>query len=686
MIKTHFYTLPKSTNLTPIILKEYVQLFWSEVYLPLQSSNNSMHLMVICKVLFTESTMGYKTLADMRRVNFTDDKLFAEYLVERVGILSDSYNVNPITQIEFTYIERKGLATDDRALLQPAVYSVNSHGFNNYQLPLSMTPSDYGTILSTEVQNDHTRYIVSNRSQVFVIDVSLDNNTNNVRIEGVADITWSDTKISDNSFKRTIGKSTLYISEGNIIVKAKVLSAKPFRKLKKDNALVISNYMTIDIETVNIDKTLKPYLICGYDGKNFINSYATDHSEIAITEMFRSFFKQIFNLKKIKYVYAHNLSGFDGIFLLSQLIKFDTANVEPVLFNGKLMAIKYKTKDRLVVFKDSYLLLPMSLRQLCKSFAVSYAKTYFPFLLSDIDYVGEFPHFQFWSGITKSVYDSIRDTFKLQSRFSSSKDWSFKLESVKYCQIDCKCLFDVLEKFNELIFIEFKVNIHGSLTLPALAMRIYKIHYMPKDTIYQIQGKVEQDIRESYTGGAVDVYLPHNGVHKDFWSTERHRLYYYDVNSLYPWVMSSLPMPIGKPVAFEGNIRMVDSEAFGFFYCNIKSPDFLLHPLLQRKIKTKDGLRTIAGLGSWTGWVSSVEMDNAIHQGYQFEIIKGYKFDTAVIFKEYVEKMYSIRIKYPKGDPMNLIAKLLMNSLYGKFGMKSESTVVEIYDLLIKSK
>jgi hypothetical protein len=29
---------------------------------------------------------------------------------------------------------------------------------------------------------------------------------------------------------------------------------------------------------------------------------------------------------------------------------------------------------------------------------------------------------------------------------------------------------------------------------------------------------------------------------------------------------------------------------------------------------------------------------------------------------------------------MNLIAKLLMNSLYGKFGMKSETTKVEILE------
>jgi hypothetical protein len=38
-------------------------------------------------------------------------------------------------------------------------------------------------------------------------------------------------------------------------------------------------------------------------------------------------------------------------------------------------------------------------------------------------------------------------------------------------------------------------------------------------------------------------------------------------------------------------------------------------------------------------------------------------------------------MEYAKGTPMNLIAKLLMNSLYGKFGMKQERTITEIFNL-----
>ena len=73
-------------------------------------------------------------------------------------------------------------------------------------------------------------------------------------------------------------------------------------------------------------------------------------------------------------------------------------------------------------------------------------------------------------------------------------------------------------------------------------------------------------------------------------------------------------------------------------------------------------------------------MDNAIKYGYTFDIIKGYEFNKADIFSKYINKLYFLRLQYPKGDAMNLIAKLLMNSLYGKFGMNTEITKVEILD------
>jgi len=163
------------------------------------------------------------------------------------------------------------------------------------------------------------------------------------------------------------------------------------------------------------------------------------------------------------------------------------------------------------------------------------------------------------------------------------------------------------------------------------------------------------------------------------------KLYYYDVNSLYPFIMAELPMPVGLVKTFEGDIRKVNPVASGVFYCNITSPSDIRHPILQQRIKTSDGIRTIAGcaahIGTWSGWYDSKEVDNAIKHKYQIEIVKGHEFNTAIIFKEYVETMYELRMQYEKGHPMNYIAKLLMNSLYGKFGMKSESSTVDLYNI-----
>jgi hypothetical protein len=112
---------------------------------------------------------------------------------------------------------------------------------------------------------------------------------------------------------------------------------------------------------------------------------------------------------------------------------------------------------------------------------------------------------------------------------------------------------------------------------------------MENENIPQLSGKISDDIRQGYTGGAVDMYIPCNkkGV----------QVKCYDVNSLYPSVMKNCLMPIGVPTYFEGDIRTIDPQAFGFFFCNIIAPDNIKHPILQSHVKTNGGIRTIAPIG-----------------------------------------------------------------------------------------
>lgn len=63
--------------------------------------------------------------------------------------------------------------------------------------------------------------------------------------------------------------------------------------------------------------------------------------------------------------YLHNFSKFDGIFLFKSLIKL--GDCVPIIQDGKIISLQF-TATYTLQFKDSYLLLPSSLRKLGQSF------------------------------------------------------------------------------------------------------------------------------------------------------------------------------------------------------------------------------------------------------------------------------------------------------------------------------
>ena len=56
-------------------------------------------------------------------------------------------------------------------------------------------------------------------------------------------------------------------------------------------------------------------------------------------------------------------------------------------------------------------------------------------------------------------------------------NWNLKKETIRYCEQDCKSLYQVISKFQDLIFEYFKVNIHKYPTLPGLSFAIFRNKY-----------------------------------------------------------------------------------------------------------------------------------------------------------------------------------------------------------------
>lgn len=330
-----------------------------------------------------------------------------------------------------------------------------------------------------------------------------------------------------------------------------------------------------------------------------------------VKDLFSDFIKTLIKWGRstsVLEVFAHNFAGFDGIFLLKHILPY--GEIKPIYHKGRLISVNliikavktiegaegeiktvpnvlnfkdgtsWKIKRNLTIkFKDSFLFLPISLRSLAHTFRVSIYKGYFPFKLFDIFYNGVLPSIEYWSGIPVTEYNIIESSFE-------NRLWSFQEESIKYCRQDCRVLYEILTQFNTLVFNKWSINIHRSVSLPSLSMLLFNTNYMVKPIygrgpdgeidrsivlnrdklIYQLSSSVDSFIRESYTGGACDVYIP--------WYSKvlsnMPFLYYYDACSLYPSVMCKFDMPVGEPKLFDGDITKVRKDAYGFFRCEVE--------------------------------------------------------------------------------------------------------------------
>ncbi len=122
MFKIKSYSFNNFT-LTNELLRVYITVFWDEIFSYI-IKNGDKHLMLMCKVELSEIELGYRTLGNLRIVNYSDKELYIEYLTEKLDFIelldleNSFYTIHPISKITFTYIVKEGLAPENRALLQ----------------------------------------------------------------------------------------------------------------------------------------------------------------------------------------------------------------------------------------------------------------------------------------------------------------------------------------------------------------------------------------------------------------------------------------------------------------------------------------------------------------------------------------------------------------------------------------
>ena len=350
-------------------------------------------------------------------------------------------------------------------------------------------------------------------------------------------------------------------------------------------------------------------------------------------------------------VYWHNLK-FDGEFHLHYLFThgfrysekpkdktFRTLITDDGLFYSiEVVFEKHKKKYKKAVFYDSLKKLPFKVATIAKAFELKQSK-------GSIDYTA-----------TRPV------------------GYELTPEEKEYIITDCQIVAEALKiQFEQGL----KKMTNASDALNGFKSIISKAKFERLFPVLPFE--LDVDIRRAYKGGFVYLKPEHRG-RRGLTGKQ------YDVNSLYPWAMYHCLLPYGYPKFFEGAPKPDDD--YPLFIVHMKctfelKPDHL--PTLQLKnnrrfIETEYLTTSRVKIGKhWENeavemWLTNVDYQLLLdhYDIDNVEYLNGFRFKGRVgLFKEYID--YWMHIKETTTGALRQLAKLMLNSLYGKFASNPEA-------------
>ena len=159
----------------------------------------------------------------------------------------------------------------------------------------------------------------------------------------------------------------------------------------------------------------------------------------------------------------------------------------------------------------------------------------------------------------------------------------------------------------------------------------------------------------------------------------------FDGVSLYPSAMSRMSILKGKPQILPDNVKYEDLQKYDGYFVKINVTAVNKHrhfPLLTRK--NDDGIREFKNDLLGVHYVDKCTLEDLIEfQKIEFDIVKGYYFEDGRIahIQGIIKTLFDTRAKEKKNkNPIQVVYKLLMNSIYGKSLLKYDDITTVIKD------
>jgi len=247
-----------------------------------------------------------------------------------------------------------------------------------------------------------------------------------------------------------------------------------------------------------------------------------------------------------------------------------------------------------------------------------------------------------------------------------------KLEMPKTNKVDAAwkayCLRDVEIICNQVLklFDFLSDNDLGSfrISAPGLSFGTFRRRFMKHSIYLHDRTKVLALERACYSGGMVRNFF--------IGSTSNQRIYKYDVNSLYPAMMlKDFPVKLLEDTTDCHPNKFAHAIRKGGGCAAVDIVDY------TRTYPKRHNNRLDEVKGKYSTFLCGQELKNALLLGSVARVRYGSIYEIAPIFKEYVNYFWALRrTKQSQGDKVGeQFVKLLMNSLYGRFGMKGHKWV-----------
>lgn len=392
-------------------------------------------------------------------------------------------------------------------------------------------------------------------------------------------------------------------------------------------------------------------------------------------------------------VYFHNGSGYDFQFILPHIL-----DMYPTQEGAKKQRVTYFIDDKNKIFEIKYQL-RWKVKQKngqykWKKATVKFVDSWkiWPFKLAQMGEAVGMPKLDYGEYDILDEFNSIED----YKQHNNGKSYEYFIRDI-----------EIMEKFADETEPIMSLDDY-SLTMASTAMKTWKktndyfgkqIQWwtkFEKGNLYEYKNDIETWtlVKKAYKGGITYV-------NPKYQLEELKNVYIYDINSMYPGIMYNEKMPYGRP---EHDInRVTEYHTYQIWRVDIKRATTQKMPFVPKPEKTsndlnQDVLSIMKGLSedrlvetdydtqypttleNCTIYMNNYTLD-LFEENYQGEWETTFECayqETYDVFKEYIEQFKTLK-ETSKGAIREL-AKLFLNSLYGKFGQNIDDLCVEILD------